>query len=527
MSEVVKIGPKFFANELRVYRDFAQAFWRENIQNSYDAGASQINITISEGSIPETKLVVIDDNGCGMTEETLRSVYFTLGETTNSGASVGGFGKARILTCFAQHKYSLRTNNLYVTGQGSEYHIEHMESSIRGVKLTIEVYHKDVDLNKSLDEYLGHCHLQDCQIKINGSRYVNWTYRNKHERSLSFGEVYTNKSKRSGILVRVNGVHMFKPYLAAPFLVIIEINQNCSREVLQANRDGLLGKYQDELESFINEININKQSAFRKRHNKSIVYNGTGTFVAKRQSKEFPHIVEATSDDEGFVNPDSSYNPHAVAAPKQHESGFTTEEVTRQINLIFSSTVIDETSNPKIRKVIESYYPHNWDLLGTTGTRYDRRYGEYKSFRAGVDKYKLLVLWKGACEYAINIMQNILSEGPDSISWGIGWYFSDEASAGHRYSGGDGVHWLILNPCKANGNMALSLSSKVSLASMVNYACHEVAHILYDDHDERFANFLGRMLEKAFLNKSEMLNHMKKCKEEAEKRLNIAVESAA
>lgn len=546
MSQV-KIGPKFFANELRVYRDWATAFWRENLQNSFDAKADRIDITIADGSSEDTKTVVVSDNGCGMDRPCLEDVYFTLGETTKEGNSVGGFGKARILTCFAQKQYTLRTNKLFVTGEGAEYEIEETETRVRGVRLEIEVFHKGRDLEATLRDYLKYCHLEGCHVTVNGKRWDTWTYKNKFERDLSFGKVFTNKSKDAGILVRVNGVHMFKPYTSAPFLVIVEIDKERSREVLQASRDGLLVEFHSELESFINELNINKQSALRSKKSKSISYKGTGTFTSRRSAKpskeqqinalealfrhneiEMPdkirEVVEKAKDTEHAVeavkelyrtNNCPLKEPEVVRTegPLHNHGHVDEEESTEDLTFdMFDTIVVDDTNNSRVRKVIETYYPQNWDLVGN-GWRWNKARTEKQYFRAGVEKYKLLVMWKAACEFAIRLLQDELQRGDDEISWGVGWCFSDEAEAKHKSDGG--TDWLLLNPCKADGTMALGLSDKESLSRMVALACHEVCHILYTDHDEAFANLCNDLQDKAWLYKTEITKHIQACKDDA------------
>lgn len=541
MSQI-KIGPKFFQNELKVYKDWRTAFWRENIQNSYDADASKIDIYIVSVD-NDTCTVVIEDNGCGMTQETLEDVYFNLGETTKSDHnSVGGFGKARVLTCFAQESYKLHTNNLVVQGQGSEYNIDVAPHYHKGVRLSIVVKSDANSMRLSLESYLKLCYLNKSIVTVNGKRWDNWTPRNKHARSLSFGEVYTNKSKEAGILVRVNGVQMFSPYTVAPFLVIIEINQSESRKVLLSNRDGLIWNYQTELESFVNELNINKKSALRPKKNKSIRYRGTGTFTSKRTQKpdidkqiealdtlliknNFHPLDEATRKaaardtsilkkfldvlkEKGVEEDDVKAvgKMHSDEQSFYHDSFYTD---------LFDIAVEDESNNPQVRKVIESYYPHNWDLEGNKNSRWDDRSMSYKPFRAGFDKYKLLVMWKTACEEVLSLLQNELQFGSQEISWSVGWLFSDDAYAMHRRE--FNVEILFLNPVKTSGTMRFSLTKKRDLIKLISNACHEVAHIVYDDHDEQFANLMNDLLEEAMANQTKILNAMKTAKEQADK----------
>jgi hypothetical protein len=365
---------------------------------------------------------------------------------------------------------------------------------------------------------------------------------------------------------RVNGVHMFKPYTSAPFLIIVEIDKNKSREVLQASRDGLLGNFQNELESFINELNINKQSALRERRSKSIMYEGSGTFVSNRSKNASPEQVadgfEALLNANGIqlegtqlrdkilgakdpatmaqnlierlkdAGTNIEYAQPVIKQAQAHESGaYDIEEDRKDLNFdLFSTVVVDKTTNPKIRKVIESYYPNNWDLLGQVGFRRDKRFGgEARSFRAGVEKYKLLVMWKAACEFSLRLLQDELQVGGESIPWGVGWYFTDptpgnKAAAAHRYD--NGIHWLMLNPTTAHGTMRFSLSNKRDMIRLISDAAHEVCHIIYGDHDEQFANLLNNLLEECMAHQSEMINFIKQSKDEANARLERLAEAA-
>jgi hypothetical protein len=121
----------------QLYGDWTIAFWRELFQNSVDAGAKKISIDLNEkpqrGSFgsagPEGKTVtnvVFSDDGHGMTAEVLDDVYFKMGKSTKDvggGSNIGGFGRARIMTCFSQERYTILTCDRFVMGDG--VHFEH------------------------------------------------------------------------------------------------------------------------------------------------------------------------------------------------------------------------------------------------------------------------------------------------------------------------------------------------------------------------------------------------------------------
>ena len=115
-----------------IYAAWLLSFWRENVQNSVDAGAKTIRIEIGDaapkgsfGRAPapgRVTRVVFADDGSGMSADTIDNVFFRMGATTKDDeTSVGGFGRARIMTCFSQVRYSIETRDRYVEGDGAEF----------------------------------------------------------------------------------------------------------------------------------------------------------------------------------------------------------------------------------------------------------------------------------------------------------------------------------------------------------------------------------------------------------------------
>lgn len=124
----------FFVKERdSFYSSWLLSFWRELFQNSVDAGAKTIRIDVAEvrqkgsfGRTPPPKTVtrvIFSDDGCGMDAKTLDEVYFRMGGTTKQDdeTSVGGFGRARLMTNFSQVRYSIETRDRFVEGDGAEF----------------------------------------------------------------------------------------------------------------------------------------------------------------------------------------------------------------------------------------------------------------------------------------------------------------------------------------------------------------------------------------------------------------------
>ncbi len=140
-TEKVDTGKLFWVRERQIYADWTLAMWRELFQNSVDAGAKRIDIKVSTadrrgsfGHIPgdgQVTRLVFSDDGPGMSEEVLRQVYFRPGETTKKDDStVGGFGRARLLTCFSQVRFGIETRDRVVEGDGSSYRIYGRDAAV-------------------------------------------------------------------------------------------------------------------------------------------------------------------------------------------------------------------------------------------------------------------------------------------------------------------------------------------------------------------------------------------------------------
>lgn len=152
MEKKLITTPKaFFIKERdQTYANWTVSFWREFFQNSVDASSKNIKLSIREaagrGSFddvgdPESKMtrIVIDDDGVGMSAETLDNVYFAIGQTTkDDGTSVGGYGRARLMTCFSQARYSILTQDRFVMGDGPNYVNYSLDEAVEKIEAAIQ-----------------------------------------------------------------------------------------------------------------------------------------------------------------------------------------------------------------------------------------------------------------------------------------------------------------------------------------------------------------------------------------------------
>lgn len=491
----IKLGPAYFRKELHsAYSQWGQAFWRENIQNSVDAGCSIINVNLA----PKGDNLVVDfaDNGCGMSREILDNVFFCLGETTKTtSATVGGFGRARIMTHFAQENYEILTQYNHVKGSGQAYGYLPKEGYTRGCRMIIETHPYDkyrdrIDLEQELRNFLSDCQLP-CDVFINGVKHTDWTYRRNIVRELTFGTVHVNKSavgKNDGgvLIVRVSGVCMYKTGIRPSVRVILEIDPTKSRDVLNSNRDSLQYKFQNELNDFITEINVETASALKPKQTEFRPIRGTGSFVSyKKQVQECN--LQQTSTNGSLIN-----MAHSVLPPKVNILPETVQEETAEANnepiyldeearnkLFDILMVVDHAAlNEQQKKVVNSYNPTNWKHNGNAFV--------------GANKSKLLLIWKTICHHVV--LDALEQFGMDRIYWGVGWNFGNDAATHKKH---DDIHFLTINPIDEKGNLKYSIRSKKDLFHLFMLACHEVTHIACKYHDEDFAASLTYLTAKA------------------------------
>ncbi len=132
----ISVPKAFFVGERdKFYSNWIEAFPREFVQNSVDAGARNIAIRIegapAKGSFGKepgrdtVTRVTFEDDGTGMSRQVLEDVFFALGESTKRGdeGQTGGFGRARIMQAFSQVRYAIRTRDCVVEGDGCDFDV--------------------------------------------------------------------------------------------------------------------------------------------------------------------------------------------------------------------------------------------------------------------------------------------------------------------------------------------------------------------------------------------------------------------
>lgn len=514
----IKLGPKFFRKERdNLYSDWPTAFWREMFQNSLDANASRIVVRLT--ALPKGCKVYFGDNGHGMTRDVLERVFFSLGETTKAEGStgVGGFGRARILTCFAMESYSIRTRTLEVQGQAAEYNITDGHDDYEGCDFEVVIADKDATaMMTALKTVLGRSQLDGVVVEVNGARWTEWMYRRRLTRELDCGGVYVNNSQPSNnkIIVRVKGLYMFDLYTSARPQVIVEVDPTRSRQILTISRDSFHYAYQNNLTQFLAEVAVDKRSALKSRKRKTKLIRGKGIIVSNssrkmadpRRGSNFVVSESGLSLERQKVAEEINVNVGGSQAPEARgeEAEFETVDgpaASRPVDVVEAEVVEgeayardlpsiyinDETENPKIAKIINNFDPNNW-VNAIKNVR-----GRQEPYRKGSTYLKLLLAWRAAVEEAMRAL--LVKQNLRSVSWLVGWDFSDDAEASHILV--EGAHAICLNPVDKDGQLRYKISSREDLMALMALAKHEVAHVVAKVHDEDFST-LHTNIDKAF-----------------------------
>ncbi|MFA5489705.1 MAG: ATP-binding protein [Candidimonas sp.] len=444
----ISVPKNFFKKERnQVYSNWKVAFWRELIQNSVDVNCTEITIKTKQHD--DHVSVCFSDNGPGMTRHVLENVYFKLGETTKNENQMGGFGRARILTCFSMQSYQIETQEWIVQGDGSEYDIKKSENFYNGCKLSINV--DDCTESTLLDGlyfYLKKSHLKQ-SIVINDNSWNDWIDRGRFVKSLGedipFAGIYVNKNGSNyNLIVQVDGVMMFNKWTLCNTQIVVDIDRNKSKNVLTASRDSLHHDYEEELDNFISSL-AKEKSVLKPQHDDSVIGYDGDCFIKKTKKKDSVDVEFNTLKD------------HTVNLTQSSSviSNTPIEDVNQKNNILkffnFASIkVVNEIdkNDPYIRR----FYPQNWNYKN------DILYGK--------DAILFLMIWQELCDYAADV---ILEYFDDDINYSVGWIFSSKLTASETANGG---HYILINPIID----FCDISDRTYLLKMAALAKHEMIY---------------------------------------------------
>ena len=479
----VTVPAEFFQAELRVYSDWREAFARELLQNAVDANAKHISVSFDA----EQHQVVFADDGVGMTREVLEDVFFALGRTTKVGDTIGGFGRARIVICFAQRRYQIRTGNLLVRGEGGEYSVREVCGYQPGCVFTIELHDGDTDrARRAFAGLLRTCNLE-VPVTVNGAPALSAPPLRRAVRVLRddagvpWAKIYVRPDQAGRMVTRVHGLTMFSRWLPGNDDVVVEVSPQRSREVLSASRDRLVAPFAEQIDTLVADLSGNRRRALRPSEAPLDVRVAAGGFLRTDApgTPSRPTDAQAASggrSGETVVRPaNQAAAAHMAAAVDTGGSFGQLDFGVAQAPVVdvgFDVFLLADTKSARVRKLARMWDPSFWDA------------------HIGHRRKALLLAWKQAVAVALDAL---VGERPElqSVLWTVGWIFDVDTEALHRQAG-DG-HVLALNPVGDDGVTRFSVSKRADRQRLVALAAHEVAHVAVSDHNESFAGLLTNL----------------------------------
>lgn len=493
----VQLPETFFKKERdTVYSYWQRELFRELFQNSLDAGANKIFISIEDDN--SGCRITFEDDGEGMTREILENVYFKLGETTKNGEETGGFGRARILTNFSMDCYRIETLDNLVIGKGAYYDIQTVSEIFHGCRQTLVTSDASLyEFENGLRTFLDLCDLS-VEVYLNGSKmdarrlnvdsnYIRDLTSSEDELLGKLHYLGNDVAPLRGVgIIRVKGSHMFTQYLGCEGLVILELEPSNSRKILNASRNSFQGLYSEEINKIFQEFVSNEATASKKNSlNELRIYKGFGIFklsgAAEKQNDELPpaKFVEKSL---GFLVASLSRNEKL---PKVYEDKKADIRLEKNSETSFTSYVGDwvpdvsvrvRTDDPDLIRLSEFWNPKVWEFVVVGNTV---KWGMHK------DKISLLHVWNSALQSAFEALQMV--RPGISLHWSSGFLLTNNGTVAQCEDSKDSIYRLLINPYTKEKSSAYNLSLDKDLKRILAVAKHEVCHTLFMHHGENYS----------------------------------------
>lgn len=534
----VGIGHEFFSTALRDYHDWQEKWWREAIQNSVDAGASEI--TCSVETTDEGVVVTCTDNGRGMDQDTLLNKFLRLGGTTKTGlaGSRGGFGKAKELLLFPWIAWRIETRDTEVVGSGIQWKARKIPER-RGTTLRVVMAPDQCTHAAAAISFITKCALPGVRFLVNGEAV---------QADLRLGEavrefegkatLYHDKDRHipNSLIVRTMGLYMFSTWVsdAVEGTLIVELT-GPSIDLLTANRDGFRDReLKQSVERFANQLAADVKSALRKE--KGLIrkkFKGTGKFQGapehELKSEILTHLEEviprstekgqpmlsteqvtvvkqviaarsggAAEAEEGAPAVRAS---RALSEPGGESAGFNFRVTPELAEAMLDGTVMPGTASIEAMVKQLSWEPDFYLVNEVEGFKVPKTfYPEHMSAHLR----KLARLWAELCRF-------VLIQLGSSEAFGVGFLIDSDRGAEYRSEEEGDEHWLMLNPFKepkrlryrsddkkVDAEDLLSTTNDDDVAWLYAAAVHECTHMAdgISYHDESFAAALTQNFAK-------------------------------
>lgn len=455
----ITIGPEWFDTVKKDYVDWQFAFAREAAQNSLDAGATRINVTV-ELNDDDNTVVRWQDNGCGMNADILESKFMAIGGSDKPNGGTGGFGIAKLILAFAQRNYLIRSQDIEAKGSGAGYSVKTGLEFYSGLILAVTMDGDEVNyLNSKIKEWARFT-TTFCEIYLNGEK-LDTLRMNKPKVETPWCKVYTHNQigyeYSYEIRVRMNRQYMFNVYTSVQAHIVVDLNGTDSKEYLTSNRDGLNYIWRSRLQKLVEEIYENPNK-IKEVCDHTVLYRGKAGRIALDSARRRKKI---------------SLNNTVVTAPTANAALFSEGYAPSESSQINVPQI--PRSFHEIEKLIDGF-----DVIVVNQTNKEIP-DKWTPGKMSKTAYKLLNRWIRL----IQVVGDILGRTED-VS--IGLVFAHDTTAAYKYHSEHG-HMLLVNPVKISETRFTNRwrSDNASFYEMVCAAVHEIMHIKQGNHNESFA----------------------------------------
>jgi len=451
------------------YSNWRTALAREFFQNSIDAHSKNVNVVFNDNKI------TIQDDGSGMSLQTITDKLLVLGGSEKDTGAVGAFGKAKELLYFSWKDWSIRTRDMIVIGHGPNFTIDNTIDSIKGTISTITV---DKELFESgvYSAFENVAKLMDTPTKIfiDGLECSCSNHRGRLIKSFDFGDLYLNKSINSVYMeVKISGIWMHSHYLGTNSgQFVLELSKS-SIDCLTSNRDDLKWQYRNDLSVFVRNLIANEKSVTSPKDNQiRTVIPGQGKVKIR------PELIE-----------NIIHSGLSVAAMKTSLMEHI-EKLDQDLRVFKARMNMEKTVDVE-----------RWQFLGYKPefklSYTKRQTSAVKRFMNKKKALKLANLWT-------EILKQVLLDIRDGYMEFTAGFTFDSETAAEIEKDSDGNVAFYLNPLligEDGGWNKKALTNRYLLVEDLKYkAIHEVAHISHNDHNENFVIAMNKIKAKTDLN---------------------------
>ena len=494
-NNVTVPGSYFIKTAQRDYNSPLRALIREFLQNSRDAGATEIKFNFSSSPDNSTELTVTD-NGCGMDQETIINKLMALGETTKGEGHVGGFGVAKILLFFCHQSYTIETKNLLVTGSGGTYTIQSNNNFINGVKASLVIapelttYYSLSTIIYICQEEIRKSYLPSLTIFVQDEEVKAEIKKGKTVEEVSKGMTIHKRITDYDVdhaYVRVNGLFMFDYYVnKGRFQLIVELD-GYSTEYLTTNRDGLRGDVSDKVRKILNEYSLNSNKGDKSEVK---LFEGKSSRFSEKVLAELNQKIE-----------------ELVESGETHRIDEVFEETKKQITPELISALIQLQVSVKRRLEVGT----TWIPLSAGDIELDHHYfveirGSHRKLPAKWEPKNFKPSQTMTLELWSSILSMVLADaGHSEQEFNVGFILDDGTEGGTvlaNFRQKDRGFLFLLNPQAygEEGRLPIKRSRRIELIMwLLNVAVHEVTHSLSCNyHNEEFISAECELKRKCF-----------------------------